>query len=239
MSFNVDSGETDRLQTEEQEALKEWAITGFSLVAGLTRSSACFSLLENSLTAQAIEAEKISTLSSHKLNQGSHDSSVHDLATHCYLQGQSRGLGNGHRRKEARRDLLVRLYRALPSFICLCARDIAVRHGCCVKRGDAFAKEEGGGILCVWMFYVSRLPRVEGQTQSIEAINVAWRLEGRQFLRSPYFCLLYNTHTHTHSTVMYLWVESGSVSGVSLHRPQFIQLQLLLLCEEACICLQI
>lgn len=142
------------------------------MVAGLTRSSACFSLLENSLTAQAIEAEEISTLSSHKLNQGSHDSLVRDLATHCYLQGKSEGKGNGRRRKEARRDLLVR-QRALPSFICSCARDSAVRHGCCVKRCDVCAKEEGRGILCVWMFYASRLPRVEGQTQSIEAINVA------------------------------------------------------------------
>lgn len=75
----------------------------------------------------------------------------------------------------------------------------------------AFEWKKEGGILCVWMFYVSRLPRVEGQTQSIEAINVAWRLEGRQFLRSPYFCLLYNTYIH--STVMYLWVESSSASG--------------------------
>lgn len=89
----------------------------FLLVAGLTRSSARFSLLENSLTAEAIETEEISTLSSHKLNQGSRDSLLRDLGAHCYLQGKREGKGRTQG-TEGGRDLLVRQRRALPSFIC-------------------------------------------------------------------------------------------------------------------------
>lgn len=57
------------------------------LVTGLTRSSVPVSLLESSLTAEAIETEEISSLSSLKLNPGSHDSLLRDLGAHCYLQG--------------------------------------------------------------------------------------------------------------------------------------------------------
>lgn len=90
--------------------------------AGLTRSSARFSLLENSLTAEAIVTEEISTLSSHKLNQGSHDSLLRDLGVHCYLQGTREG-----RRwtpwKEGGRDLACETKESL-TFIyllqCIC-----------------------------------------------------------------------------------------------------------------------
>lgn len=83
-------------------------------------------------------------------------------------------------------------------YLLLCACNMAVIHGCCVMRFVCLCVCVcQGGILCVWVFYVSRLPHVEGQTKSIEAINVAWGLEGRHFLRSPYFRPLYYTHRHT------------------------------------------
>ncbi len=109
---------TDRRQ-EKRRPCKNEILMPPLLVTGLTRSSARFSLLENSLTAEAIETEEISTLSSHKLNQGSHDSLLRDLGTHCYLQGRREGKG-WTRGGEGGRDFLVRQRRALPSFICSC-----------------------------------------------------------------------------------------------------------------------
>lgn len=108
------SGRTER---RKRRLCKNEILMPFLLDAGLTRSSAHFSLLENSLTAEGIETEEISTLSSHKLNQGSRDSLLCDLAAYCYLQGKREGKGQ-MQGTEGGRDLLVRHRRALPSFIC-------------------------------------------------------------------------------------------------------------------------
>lgn len=117
------------------------------LVTGLTRSSAHCSLLENNLTAKAIETEEISTLSSHKLNQGRHESLLHDLGTHCYLQGRREGKGRTQR--ERRRESFACKTEESFTFIylLLCTCDIAVVQGRCVCLCVCVRE---GGILCVW-----------------------------------------------------------------------------------------
>lgn len=80
------------------------------------------------------------------------------------------------------------------------------RHAAAVRIKRWFSECGRGGVLCIQMFHVSRLPHAEGRRRSIKAINVAWRQEGRQLLRSPCFCPL--CYTHTQSAVMYLGVES-------------------------------
>lgn len=69
------------------------------LVTGSTRSSARVSLLETAHWLGAIETEEISTLPSHKSNQGSHDSLLRDFGTRCYLQ-EWKGERDGHTERE-------------------------------------------------------------------------------------------------------------------------------------------
>lgn len=213
--------------------------------AGLTRSSACFSLLENSLTAEAIETEEISTLSSHKLNQGSHDSLLRDLGVHCYLQGTREGRRWTLWREEGR-DLACETKESL-TFIyllqCICGMawhvvlwGVSLCTCVCVCPGNA---------LCFGVFYVNRLPPVEGQTQSIEAINVAWRLEGRPFLRGPRVFVHCTTHTwaHTHTQPHTLAekcsrVQRSPKSGVFVPKwLLFIHFTVVCLPGNACTCL--
>ena len=62
-----------------------------------------------------------------------------------------------------------------PSFICFCvpATSMAVIHGRCVMEACVCLCVSVSERAILRVFYVSRLPHVEGQTQSIEAINVA------------------------------------------------------------------
>lgn len=170
-------------QRRDEEACKNEILMLSLLVAGFTRSSVHFSLLENCQTAAVIETEEIFHHVLTQIKPGSHESLLCDLGAHCYLGGGGWEVGS-----------------FLPSFMCLWL-------GCHTPAGgvlwSGFVCKSG---CCASLDVLWKSPASRWRTDTIDRSNqCSMDTGGKSVSVDPPILLasfpLHITHTHTYSNI--------------------------------------
>ena len=211
--YSSPSGETGRQKTGDDGALWEWNINASSLGLASQGHLLAFHCWKTAWRLRQLKLREISTLSSHKLNLGSHDSLLRDLATHCYLQGTREGKGRTQGRGGRVACETEEFFSAI--YLLLFISDMAVIHGAlcyevclcvcvCVWVGVCVCV-----CVCVWrkrLVCWSVLCESSPSCWRTDTINrsnqCCMKARGKTVLEVPLFLpTVLHTHTHSHTHV--------------------------------------